>query len=74
MDNKLTWEQMNLETQLNCHCNTLAKSVIARAIGHNLEAPRVASGTLPKEQSAIFISQGKIMLDPTKALQCRLSK
>ena len=32
MDDTLTWDQMNLETQLNCQCDALAKSAVARGI------------------------------------------
>lgn len=74
MDDTLTWDQMNLETQLNCQCDALAKSAVARAIEHNLESPRTASGTLPRERSAIFIGNEKITSDPTNALRYLISK
>ena len=74
MDDKLTWDQLSLEQQLNCNCDALAKAAISRAIESHREKGYRKTEVLPKEAIAIFVDLQKITSDPTNTLRYLLSK
>jgi hypothetical protein len=74
MDDKLSWEQLTLEQQLNCDCDDLAKASITRAIEASHAAGYQRTELLPKESVGVFIHQQKITSDPTNSLRYQLSK
>lgn len=74
MDDKLTWEQLPLEHQLNCDCDSLAKASITRAMETPQGMGYHPTKPLPMEAVGIFINKQKITLDPTNCLQYQLSK
>ena len=74
MDDKLSWEQLSLEQQLNCDCDALAKSSITRALESAQVKTLQHAGLLPKEAVALFVSQHKITSDPTNSLRYLLGK
>ena len=74
MDDKLSWEQLTLEQQLNCDCDSLAKASVTRAIEASQDRGYPPTGLLPKETVGLFINQQKITSDPTNTLRYQLSK
>jgi hypothetical protein len=74
MDDILSWEQLSLEQQLNCDCDTLAKASITRAIENSQGSGYPSTDLLPKESVGLFVNRQKITSDPTNELRYLLSK
>ena len=74
MDDKLTWEQLSLEQQLNCHCDSLAKASILQHLSDRRSGAHPPQRLLPKEAAGIFIHGQKITTDPTSELRYLLGK
>jgi hypothetical protein len=73
MDDKLRWEQLSLEQQLNCHCDTLAKSAVSRSLEHEHHHTSIGQ-LLPKESVGLYIHNRKITSDPANELRYLLGK
>ena len=74
MNDTLSWEQLTLEQQLNCDCDTLAKASVTKALETALDTGLEHAGLLPKEAVGLFVQQHKITSDPTNSLRYLLSK
>ena len=74
MDDKLGWEQLSLEQQLNCNCDTLAKAAVSRAIDTLRDKRRLSTDLLPMESVGLFVNEQKITSDPTNSLRYLLGK
>ena len=74
MDDKLGWEQLSLEQQLNCNCDTLAKAAVSRAIDKLRDKRRLSTDLLPMESVGLFVNEQKITSDPTNSLRYLLGK
>ena len=74
MDDKLSWEQLSLEQQLNCQCDTLAKESVSRYILNQTSNVTRNQRLLPKEAAGIFVQGTKLTSDPTTALRYLLGK
>ena len=74
MDDKLSWEQLSLEQQLNCQCDTLAKDSVSRYILNQTSNVTRNQRLLPKEAAGIFVQGTKLTSDPTTALRYLLGK
>ena len=73
MDDRLRWEQLSLEQQLNCHCDSLAKTAISRSLEHDYS--HTSRGQLlPKESVGLFVQNRKITSDPANELRYLLGK
>lgn len=73
MDDKLSWEQLSLEQQLNCHCDALAKDSVARYLLDQRSGTNPKQRLLPKEAAGIFVRGQKLTSDPSSALRYLLS-
>ena len=74
MDDKLSWEQLSLEQQLNCNCDALAKDSITRTLESFHGERSRYSQLLPMEAVGLFVNNQKITSDPTNELRYLLSK
>lgn len=72
MDRFLLWRQLTLEQQLNCICDNLAKSAVARSIHFGQE--QRGRQLLPREDTAVFIDGKKATSDFAKPIRYGLSK
>ena len=72
MDWYLLWHQMTLQQQLNCICNGLAKSAVARAI--RLGMRRESKQLLSREDVAVYINGQKATSDFAEQVRYGLSK
>ena len=72
MDRSLLWHQMNLEQQLNCICDNLAKTAVSRSIRFG---PRDrGKQLLPREQAAVFVGGSKQTTDFADAVRLEISQ
>ena len=73
MDDTLSWEQLSLEQQLNCQCDTLAKAAVSRSLEHD-HAHTSIGQLLPRESVGLYVQNRKITSDPAKELRYLLGK
>ena len=62
MDDKLSWEQLTLEQQLNCHCDTLTKAAVSRSLEHAHHHTSIGQ-LLPKESVGLYVHGRKLFWD-----------
>ena len=74
MDDKLSWDQLSLEQQLNCLCDSLAKESVSRYISNQKSSVTRSQRLLPKEAAGLFVQGTKLTSDPTSALCYLLGK
>ena len=73
MDDRLNWDQLSLEQQLNCQCDTLAKAAVHRTLEH--EYHHTSEGHLqPRESVGLYIHGRKITSDPAHELRYLLGR
>jgi hypothetical protein len=72
MDQYLKWEQLMLNQQLNCVCDTLAKRSVTLAINNGYHDRQ--SQLLPKEDVALVIWGNKITGNISPHLRLHTSK
>ena len=73
MDDTLSWEQLSLEQQLNCQCDTLAKAAVSRSLEHD-HAHTSIGQLLPRESVGLYVQNRKITSDPANELRYLLGK
>ena len=72
MDRYLLWHQLTLEQQLNCVCDGLAKTAVARCI--RLGFQHRQAQLLPHEDAAVIVGGKKATSDFAKPIRFDLSK
>ena len=73
MEDRLSWDKLSLEQQLNCHCDTLAKSAVTRTLEHNY-CHTSTGHLLPRESVGLYVNGQKITADPAHELRYLLGK
>ena len=73
MDDTLSWEQLSLEQQLNCQCDSLAKAAVSRSLEHDHSHTSIGQ-LLPRESVGLYVQHRKITSDPANDLRYLLGK
>ena len=71
MDDLLPWDQLSLAEQLNCMCDSLAKSALRK--GYE-EGYHDKTNMLPRERTAVVFDVGKASSDPAEYLRQSLGR
>ena len=72
LDDVLLWEELTNEQQLNCVCDSLAKSAVSRGL---VAEPRPASTQLlPCEKGAIIVDGTKLISDASSSIRFALGR
>jgi hypothetical protein len=72
-DDRVPWQQLSLEAQLNKTCNDLANNAVTRALA-NADPTRAKTFLLPFEQSAIISDGAKITSRVAPVIQFHLGR